>query len=249
MLSLYFGLPGCGKTTMLTSLAYKASFSKKSPYKHIYGNISLTGIPRYYHINADMLGKYLLEDCLILIDEGTLCFDSRDYKNFSKNLVSFFMLHRHYKADIVIFAQTFGAVDKKIRLIADRCYYMFKSPLTGWYKSIVWRIPYGIVIPSKSDTGSDKYGEIVEGYYKPSLLLRILTPNLKRKKYYPYFDSWERPKLDDLPLFVAENQHKHNKYSYDNAKKELDNCPKWKFFKRIRLKNFLKNCQIALDKI
>ena len=48
MLSLYFGLPGCGKTTMLTSLAYKASFSKKSPYKHIYGNISLTGIPRYY---------------------------------------------------------------------------------------------------------------------------------------------------------------------------------------------------------
>ena len=88
MVSLYFGLPGAGKTTMLASLALKAS-KEKSPYSHIYGNISLTGIPNYIKIDSSDLGKYMLEDCLILIDEGTLAFDSRDYKNFCKNFVEF----------------------------------------------------------------------------------------------------------------------------------------------------------------
>ena len=223
MVKLYFGLPGCGKTTMLAKLAYDGAFKKKSPYKYIYGNISLTGIPNYTQIKADDLGKYMLEDCLILIDEGSLCFDSRDYKNFSKAFVQFFMLHRHYNADVCIFTQGWDAVDKKIRLVCDRVYYIHKSFLTGWYKSIVWRIPYGILSPSK-DSNGDKYGEIIQGYYKPPILTRIFTPNLKRKKYYPYFDSWERPELPALPEDRRIKQLEHNRYTYDNLCKMYKSC-------------------------
>ena len=38
--SLYFGLPGCGKTTMLTKLALDGVRSGR--YLHVYTNVSLT---------------------------------------------------------------------------------------------------------------------------------------------------------------------------------------------------------------
>ena len=209
MISLYFGLPGCGKTTMFAKLALDASRSKR--YKHVYGNVSLSGIKNYTQITADMLGQYDLSDCLILIDEATVYFDNRDYKNFNKKLREWVLLHRHFRADLCLFAQSFGAVDKTFRVLCDRCYYIFKGFWTGHFRSIVWRIPYGIVIPSKKDTGADKYGDIVEGYYKPDLLSRLLTPNLYRKKYYQYFDSWERPELPPLPDDVLLKQMEHNK--------------------------------------
>lgn len=245
---LYFGLPGSGKTTMLAKKAYDNAFARKPKYKHIYGNIDLVGIPHYVKISSDMLGKYMLEDCLILIDEGTIAFDNRDYKNFTKNLVEFFMTHRHYNADIYIFAQSFGAVDLKIRRISDKCFYIFKTPFTGWYKSKVWRIPYGIVIPSKKDTGSDKYGEIVEGYYKPDLLTRLLTPNLKRAKYYPYFNSWDKKDLPPLPSEILLAQRKANLQNKELFTKKLAELKPYQIFKRKKYQNILKNIEKSLDK-
>lgn len=232
MISMYFGLPGSGKTTMLAKKAHDAAFARKPRYKHIYGNITLTGIPNYTQISALDLGKYMMEDCLILIDEGTLQFDNRDYKQFSKALVEFFMLHRHYKADVAIFCQSYNGVDKKIRTVTDRLYYMHKTFLTGWFRTIVWRIPYDIIIPDKKDTGSQHLGEIVEGYCKPPLLVRAFTPNLYRKKYYCYFDSWERKELPPLPSEYYDAQKTHNKTAYDNICATLTKIPRWRIFKR-----------------
>lgn len=247
MVSLYFGLPGCGKTTMLAKLAYDAAYKKKSPYKHIYGNIALSGIDKYVQIKSSDLGSYMLIDALILIDEGSLQFDNRDYKNFTKNFVEFFLLHRHFNVDVAIFIQKYDAVDVKIRNIADRVYYLHKSFLTGWYKTIVWRIPYGIMIPSKNDSGSSKYGEIIQGYYKPPVLSRLLTPNLKRKKYYPYFDSWDRPEYPPLPSGRFSSQLAHNIFTLGNVKAHLDNCPRWQFFKRKRLQKLFDDISKTVD--
>lgn len=244
--SMYFGLPGCGKTTMLAKLAYDASHAKKPKYKHIYGNLNFCGISNYIKIEPQDLGRYMLEDCLILIDEGSCFFDNRDYKNFSKALVEFFMLHRHYKADVVIATQGYNGVDKKIRTVTDRLYYMHKSFLTGWYKTIVWRIPYDIIIPSKKDTGSAHLGEIVEGYCKPPLLVRLFTPNLKRPKYYPYFDSWERKQLPALPSDRAEHQAHSNKTNFDKICEKLSMLPKWRFLKRAKYTKLKKDFEKCL---
>ena len=196
MVQLFFGLPGCGKTTLLTALAMKAVNGKK--YRNVYSNVPLK-IFGVTYINNDCIGKYGLEDALILIDEATLYADSRDYKSFGKDQITYFLEHRHFNVDIVLFTQQWDGVDRKIRVITDRVYYVYKGLFTGKWFTRYYRIPYGIIIPDKRDS-SQKLGEIVQGYCKPNFLIRLFSPWLYRPKYYPYFDSWERPKgFDPLP--------------------------------------------------
>lgn len=192
--SLYFGLPGAGKTTLLTYLAKKALANKK--YHHVYGNIHIN-LPHYTYIDNDCIGTYQLENCLILIDEATLFADNRGYKTFPKHLTEFFMMHRHYNVDLVLFAQQWDGVDKKIRVITDRVYYVYKPFLLGLWFTKFYRIPYGIIIPDKNS--SEKYGEIIQGYCKPNILKRLFSPWLFRPLYYRYFDSWEHTILPALP--------------------------------------------------
>lgn len=205
--SLYFGLPGCGKTTLLAAFAYKARFRKRR-YKHIYSNVPLS-IDGVTCIDNDCVGKYLMENCLILIDEGTLFADNRHHKEFPRHVSEFFMLHRHYNCDIVIFTQGWDTMDKRIRQITDRVYYVFKTGITGLWITRYYRIPYGIIIPdSKKDSGSNKLGEIIQGYCKPNFLVRLLSHRIFRPRYYKYFDSWDRKQLPELPSKYTPYQRK-----------------------------------------
>lgn len=195
-ISLYFGLPGCGKTTWLTKLALDAV--RKGKYQHVYTNVGVN-IPGVTFIDNDCIGKYELENCLLLIDEATLFADNRAHKEFTKGQTSYFLLHRHRNADIVLFTQQWDGVDKKIRVITDRVYYIYKGILLGHWFSSCWRVPYGILFPDPKKTG-EKLGEIVQGYSKPNLLVRIFaTKRIFRPLYYKYFDSWELQRLPDLP--------------------------------------------------
>ena len=193
--SLYFGLPGCGKTTMLSALALKGVRDKR--YQYVYSNVHLN-IPGVIFIDNECIGKYELRDCLLLIDEATLFADSRDYKQFSKSRMEYFLEHRHRNVDIVLFTQQWDGVDRKIRVITDRVYYVFKPFLLGHWLTKCWKIPYGILFPDPKRSG-DKLGEIVQGYSKPNIFVRLFAVRLWRPLYYKYFDSWELTPLPDLP--------------------------------------------------
>lgn len=199
--SLYFGLPGCGKTTMLVKLAYDAV--RKGKYKNVYSNVGIN-VPGVTIIDNDVIGKYLLRDCLLLIDEATIFADSRAYKSFSKEKMEYFLTHRHYCADIVLFTQRWDAVDLKIRSITDRVYYIKKGLLLGRWISTCWRIPYDIIIPDPKK-GGDKLGEIIQGYCKPNILIRLFARRVYRPKYYKYYDSWEVKEMTALPSSYAPN--------------------------------------------
>lgn len=201
-ISLYFGLPGCGKTTWLTKLALDAV--RKGKYQNIYTNVHIN-VPGVTIIDNDVIGTYELENCLLLIDEATLFADSRDFKNFSKGRLEYFLEHRHRCADIVLFTQQWDGVDRKIRVITDRVYYVYKTLLTGRWFSKCWRVPYGILFPDPKKTG-EKLGEIVQGYSKPPGLTRLFAQRIYRPKYYKYFDSWELDKLPTLPQKYAVNK-------------------------------------------
>ena len=195
--SLYFGLPGCGKTTLMAARAIEALCSRR--YDHVYGNVHMK-IPGYTYIDNDCIGTYLLQNCKILIDEATLFADSRRYKDFSKEKVQYFLEHRHFNADIDLFTQQWDGVDRKIRVITDRVYYVYKDKLFGKLISTYYRIPYGIIIPDPKKPGTgEKLGEIIQGYCKPNILIRLFSPKLIRPLFYKYFDSWDRYELPDLP--------------------------------------------------
>lgn len=207
-ISLYFGLPGCGKTTLLAKHAYDAVRSKR--YIHVYTNVHNT-IPGVTYIDNECIGVYDLRDCLLLIDEATLFADSRDHKNFSKDRISFFLLHRHYNVDLNLYTQQWNGVDLKIRVITDRVYYVYKTAILGHWFTKYYRIPYGIIIPDPKKSDSQKLGEIIQGYSKPSLIVRLFCPRVFRPRYYKYFDSFEAPKLRDLPSIYQPNPASNEK--------------------------------------
>lgn len=194
--SLFFGLPGAGKTTLLCYQAKKAI--KSGRYRNIYSNVRLAMFGVTY-IDNTCIGKYNLCDCLLLIDEATLFADSRAYKEFGKDRLQYFLEHRHYNCDIILFTQQWDGVDRKIRVITDRVYYVYKGIFLGHWFTRYYRIPYGIIIPNPRKDQGEKLGDIVQGYCKPNILVRLFSPWIYRPAYYHYFDSWERPELPRLP--------------------------------------------------
>lgn len=193
--SRFFGLPGCGKTTTLAMLAYNALRSGK--YPNVYGNVRME-LPGYTYVPFDVLGKYQLDNCLVLIDEAMVECGDRDHKSFGKEKLELFVMHRHYKMDIILFSQEADGVDKKVRSVSAKMYYVKKGAILGHWLSTIYYIPYGIVWPSQNDNG-ENLGKIVMGYTKPSLFARIFAKRIYRPRYYKFFDSWEARQLPPLP--------------------------------------------------
>ena len=103
--SLYFGSPGCGKTTFLTRLAVK-SLKKNRVFTNY--KVNCDGIAKFEKVN---IGKDAFpEYSLLIFDEGSLNgFDNRDFKtNFkNNNSLEYFKLLRHYKNSVVFGNQGF----------------------------------------------------------------------------------------------------------------------------------------------
>lgn len=244
MIALYFGLPGAGKTTILAQKAYDAV--KKGKYDHVYTNVKLN-MPGVTYIDNDCIGKYQLENCLLLIDEATLFADSRAYKSFDTGKLQYFLMHRHYHVDIILFTQQWDGVDRKIRVITDRVYYIYKTWLTGPWISKCYRIPYGIIIPDPKK-GGEKLGEIIQGYARPPWYVRLFAMRVYRPRYYKYFDSWEAKPLTELPAeyeTIVEDEYnrpiafrwwRSTKKFLKSSRKKVRKEKYARFFKRIWLR-------------
>ena len=182
MISGIFGLPGSGKSLLLGLLADRAVNHKSINYKtmtvgtvgkydKVYTNFPFTGA---YSLDFDKLGFADYHNCLILIDEIMMLADSRNFKNFGENLKFFFSMHRHFDIDLVYASQCYDDVDKKIRGVTDRLYYVDDSYFN--FMRVRQIVSYFDV----------HHGRISEGYdYAPS----VFNLYIKRSKLYDLIDT------------------------------------------------------------
>lgn len=184
ILTIYFGVPGSGKSTFAASLVRKCNLHKIP----VFSNFPIVGA---YEYKCEELGKTQFDNCKIIIDEAGIEFNNRDFKSFSKENLQFFKLHRHYKTSIDVFSQTYNDMDKKIRTLAQKLYVVKRSI-----------IPYFIVcIPIKKKITIDELThDICDGYYFDHPLLQIFTSKrIFMPKYWKYFNSYDAPKLPKKP--------------------------------------------------
>ncbi len=194
MISAIFGLPGSGKSLLLSYIAFRAVSGKKinfhglylstAKYDRVYTNFPCDGA---YKLDFETLGKADYKNCLMLIDEIQLFADSRNFKTFGDHLKYFFSMHRHDKIDIVYASQSFDNVDKRIRSLTDRLYYV-----DIWLFNTV-RVRQ---IQSYFDVS---HGSINEGYNYCS---GMNTCFFYAPRLYKYNDSWAKIGKPDLQLPV-----------------------------------------------
>lgn len=221
MISMIIGLPGSGKSLLLSYIAHRAIVGKRlnfkgfnissvgkikgfDKYERIYTNFPADGC---YKLDFERLGYDNYHDCLMLIDEVQLFADSRNFKSFGDNLKYFFSMHRHYKTDIVICSQSYGAVDARIRSLIHRLYYIDSL---GSFIRCREIIPY-FDVHGKIDEGADYAGGFNTKYfYAPRMYKYNDTfANIKEIDLHPVtLEAWfQLPTIDKA---INESHEEHN---------------------------------------
>lgn len=183
-----YGLPGAGKTTFLASCAMHCLNGKKymglKPHTRVYTTFACPGC---YVLEPDMIGKKNITDALLLIDEISQFWDSRDFKTFPRNVRTWFQLHRHFNCDVIFCSQSYSDADKRIRNLAEK-YYLLEHLMLN----------ISAVKPIRR-TFDIQSGVLDEKY---TLAAPISWKLVLRSKYYHLFDSY----ASNMPLVDTDDE-------------------------------------------
>lgn len=178
MFDVYFGAPGSGKSTMAARLASRALRRGID----VYSNVEIKGC--YVLDPRQDIGKYKIENALVIIDEAGIEYNNREFKSFSQAQNKWFKLYRHAHCDIVIFSQSYEDMDKKLRLLASRYFLVERSFIPKFIR--VRRISKRIKI-------NDLDSQIIDAYAFVPLSRRLYFG----PRYWKLFDSFAMPPLPE----------------------------------------------------
>lgn len=149
VLNIYFGVPGSGKTTFAAYLAKQSMKQSKvitwaethpSPFSDwllktslfkrrvpVYCNVPITGA---YQLDPQKdIGKSMIVDGRVIIDEAGIEYNNRNYKTFSPEAIYWYKYHRHYECPVDVFSQSYEDMDITLRRLAQNYYVVKKSLL------------------------------------------------------------------------------------------------------------------------
>lgn len=182
MIKLFFGSPGCGKSTLACKLMYYSDAEHK--FSNFDNDLS-------HKIDFKMIGQFAFPDGSdIYIDEAGIDFNNRNYKNLSQNAIEYFKLHRHFKNDIILFSQSWEDTDVTLRRLTDQLWYVRRrGPFTTCRKL------------RKAVRVNKETEQIIDGYKFAGLGWNFLPPPLYektffmffRRPYFKHFDSYYKP--------------------------------------------------------
>lgn len=208
MITVIIGLPGSGKS------CYGAYLVKKWNKKGIdaYTNYEVDGA---YYYNTEDLGRYLLKNGNMILDEAGIDISNRDYlnkknKSTDKLARSFYKKHRHYGiGELVVLSQAWD-FDKTVRNLAMTMYIIKRSiiPHFSYLKRVK---PYWDL---------DQDGQPCIKWK----IIPILFKPFYRKPYYKYYDSYDR---DDLPFKEWRRINVPFPSKYDKRCSHLDQIGRW----------------------
>lgn len=182
IISIYFGVPGAGKTTF-------AAWLVKNELKRggkVWSNVPITGA-MIYEPKVD-LGKHSMIDGRIILDEASVEYNNRKFKELDSDTIKFLKYHRHYQTAIDVFSQSYDDMDITLRRLAQK-YYLMKKSFLPWFV-IRKTISKKIGIDENTKQIIDEY------YFKPFSTKIIFCPPL-----WKIFNTISR---DELPEKVWE---------------------------------------------
>ena len=109
VVSVYFGVPGSGKTTFAAWLA-RRDLRRGG---NVWSNVPLTGTFKL-DVHKD-IGRYLIEKGRVIIDEAGIDYNNRKFNSLSIEEIEFFKYHRHYSTAVDVFSQSHEDFDVTLR--------------------------------------------------------------------------------------------------------------------------------------
>lgn len=209
---IFFGKPGSGKTTIEARISYEHNHKKKNfitgkRYTALYStDPTIKGcIP----IRYDDLGKFEppFRSAFILSEAG-IGLNNRNWKKLDHDAIEFFAKHRHREVDVFLDSQTLD-IDVSVRMRVS-CNYICKK-LAFW--TILIPVTFNIDVDNDQKT-------LMECYERPvglMVIASLLTGQSKlflRRKYYPWFDTyeWSKEWKDQPPtIYVDVPRNKRGK--------------------------------------
>lgn len=206
MIRMFFGTPGCGKTTMAVR-----ELVKDQTHRYTYCNFECDHPLIFDKFTPQALGNWTLpEGSLVAIDEASCEWNNRSFKSFPPELIEYLKKHRHFRVDIDLYSQSWDDVDITARRLVEELWYIRKLPLGISFARRIWKK----VDIEKKDKDNNT-GQIVDGYKKASVL-NLFTRSGRRRSWkfifrphwYGFFNSWEKMKL---PVRYANAVRRHVK--------------------------------------
>lgn len=209
MISIILGVPGAGKTTLLTKIAQKELKNGKNVYSNVY-------IKNCFIIdsNAD-IGKYNIENAVLIIDEGGTEYDNRNWKNLKRRIIRWYKMHRHYRADVYISSQDYD-IDVKLRSLAAEIWIVRKSLIPYCISQKL--VKSKIDIDENKETGQ-KATEIIKSFHYVPWFFGGYRLTLG-PRWWKYFDSFYKDKLLEKE-WRRWTEEDSEFYTYDFTKPEV----------------------------